>query len=111
PRSTPTGPCASKGTGSRLAALTLRALRSGAARLDRDALDHHGRKRFLALAAGVPEALDRAHDVHAVAHLADDRVVGRQARVGTGDHEELAAGGARFLRLGLRHGDHAARVL
>ena len=43
--------------------------------------------------------------------LADERVVRRQARVGGGDDEELAARRARRLALGLGHRDGALRVL
>ena len=53
----------------------------------------------------------RIDRVHALRHLADDRVVGRQAGVCAGDDEELAAGRARRLDSGLRHRDDALCVL
>ena len=47
----------------------------------------------------------------AVRDLADERVVGRQARVAGGHDEELAARRARRLALGLGHRDRVLRVL
>ncbi len=61
-----------------------------------DARDHDGLRRPLVGAAESADPLDR---VEAVGHLADDRVVGRQADVGARDDEELAARGTRRPRL------------
>ena len=59
---------------------------------------------------GVAERADPVDDVEALRHLADDRVVRRQARVRRGDDEELAAGRAGGLGRRLRHRDDAVRV-
>ena len=61
--------------------------------------------------AGSPSVPIWSTTSEAVRHLADDRVVRRQADVVAGDDEELAAGRAGRLGARLRHRDDAVRVL
>src|SRR4249920_3723942 len=74
---------------------------------DRDARDDD---RFRRRAVGDAEGVDALDGVHAVRHLADDCVLGWEARVVAGHDEELAARRPRRLDPGLRHRNHAPRV-
>ena len=60
--------------------------------------------------AGSPSVPISSTTSSPLGHLADDRVLGRQADVGAGDDEELAAGRARRLGGRLRHRDDALHV-
>ena len=61
--------------------------------------------------AGSPSLPIRSTTVHAADDVADDGVVGREGRRGRRHHEELRAGGSRWLRRGLSHRDDALRVV
>ena len=62
------------------------------------------------LGGGVAELTDRVDDVLALSHLADDRVLGRQADVVAGDDEELASRRSRRLVRCLCHRHDSPRV-
>ena len=67
-------------------------------------------RRAGAAAGGIAEPADLLRHVETADDLAEHGVIGRQARVGPRDDVELAAGRARRLGLGLRHGHRALQV-